>query len=103
MKGRLRIITVALTALALILVLCSSVCADTNAELMPATDPQLGGGFWLGVVLLGYIVPGIFLVGGLVLPRVKKTRGSKAWYALSMCAGIWMMFSLMLTVIAVLV
>ena len=103
MKGRLRIITVALTALALILVLCSSVFAEASAELMPATDPQLGGGFWLGVVLLGYIVPGIFLVGGLVLPRVKKTQGSKAWYALSMCAGIWMLLSVMLTAIALLV
>ena len=103
MKRRSRIFTVALTALTLILVLCSSVCAEESAELMPAVDPQLGAGFWLSVILLGYIIPGIFIVGGLVLPRVKKTRGSKAWYALSMTAGIWMLFSVMLTAIALLV
>ena len=103
MKRRSRIFTVALTALTLILVLCSSVWADTNAELMPATDPQLGAGFWLCVILLGYIIPGIFLVGGLVLPRVKKIKGSKAWYTLSVTAGIWMLFSVMLTAIALLV
>lgn len=104
MKKTLSALLIFAMILALTLCLCSFTFDSgedyVGEQELPATGSDNSMfGLWLSVVMLGYIVPIILGVGGLVLPRVKKMGCSRMWYALSIASGVWLITSVMVTVL----
>lgn len=58
--------------------------------------------FWIGFVLIGFVVPAVPTVFGLVLPNTKKCSNNKGWYALAGFGLVWILSALGIMLILVL-
>ena len=50
--------------------------------------------FWIGFILVGFVVPAVPTVFGFVLPNTKKCKNNKGWYALAGFGLVWMLSAL---------
>ncbi len=55
--------------------------------------------FWIFLVFFGFLIPMPLLIVGLVLPHSSKRGYPKYWYRLAICAGVWLVLSIAITVI----
>ncbi|MBO5879522.1 MAG: hypothetical protein J6Q68_03110 [Clostridia bacterium] len=49
--------------------------------------------FWVGVAILGFAVPAAVVVLGFLIPRSKKHKGERRWYAFAVAGGVWILFA----------
>lgn len=57
--------------------------------------------FYIGIIVLGFVFPLVFLVIGLVFPHIKKFGKPKYWYALSVSAGLWIIVAVVFLVLLI--
>ncbi len=55
--------------------------------------------FWIFFILIGFLLPLPLLIVGLILPHSQKRGYPKYWYRLSIAAGVWIVLSIVITVI----
>lgn len=55
--------------------------------------------FWIFYSLMGFVLPAVPLVFGLVLPHTKRTGHDKRWYGLAIAASVWIIGAIVMMII----
>ena len=70
-------------------------------NLSDATPAILEAFFWICCLFVGFILPLPLLGLGLVMPRFRSLSRPRAWYSLAVLATLWLVLSLVLTVLLI--
>ena len=63
-------------------------------------DPEVDDDvFWATYVFVGFVLPALLLILGVLLPQVKKLGKPKYWYVLSGIAAVWLILATAFTLI----